>query len=412
MAERDKRPEDYLRFVAVLQNLVESYVDHPNRDEALWLWPVALQLAREYEHAAERFAKVPEGTRHWEEAQFRRAMCQRQAVETARATLDADAYRTRIRAAARALVQYADAALQRANLAIKPDELRAWSAEARLAAAEALSGIGVEDYQGALDLVQSFEQQHPDSELIGRVLSIRIRAYRGLRDFAQASRILQQFLQTAGPTQIGPTLAALAKGMQQEVERLLDSGQAEVARKLAADSVGTFEELEKWVRAKPGRAGNLAFVLSGRARMHYLAGQYEPARQIVATLLKEAPKNGNYQHLRALILSAELTDNAPPAQLEAAQQAWAALLTDPGIRKHAPQRFWEARYNWLALTFRLGNAADVQKAISQERIWTPELGGEPWKSKLEALLAEAEAALGGSPETQPTPDADTKEPGA
>jgi hypothetical protein len=53
------------------------------------------------------------------------------------------------------------------------------------------------------------------------------------------------------------------------------------------------------------------------------------------------------------------------------------------------------------MSLRLGSAADVEKAITQERVWSPDLGGPPWKEKLEDLWHRARVAQGLPPETQP-----------
>ena len=413
LAERSEDPKDYLRLAVTLRNLLESFADHPQRAEALWLLPVALQLAGRYDEAADEFAKVPDYSAHWEEAQYRRAVCERKVVEAARVDLDAAQYKTRAKQAANVLEQYADAALERAAAALNPDTVRTWSAQARVAAAELLSSRDVGEPESALKVVESFETKYPGSELIGRVLSLRIRAYRGLRDFERASHILAQYLEAAPAEQIGGTLAALAQGMQEEVQRLLDDGQAEAARELAADSVATFEELEKWVRGDPSRSKNLDFVLAGRTRMLYLAGKLDEARAAVTALLEQNPKNGTYRHLHAQILTAGLGDDASPDQQRQVQDAWAVLLTDPAIRQRAPQRYWEARYHWLWLALRLGRAADVETAITQERIFRPDLGGPDWQPKFETLLREARVAQGKppEPETQPATDAEPADEG-
>jgi tetratricopeptide (TPR) repeat protein len=434
VAEISKKKDDYLQLAAALRNVIENYADHPARDEALWLLPLALQFAGQYAEAAAQFAKVPEQSKHWEEAQYRRAVAGRQAWEALRGTADPDAYRQAGRQAIDGLRAYADASAQRATSAVHKDALLKWSAEARVAAAESLTLPGMDDYDGALAAIASFEQQYPDSPQIGRVLAVRIRAYRGLRNFEQASKILSQFLETAPPGQVGGTLAALARGMQEEVQRLLSDGQADAAHRLATDSVATFAELEKWVRADAARAGNLEFVLAGQAEMLYFAGRYADARKLAEELLAKSPKNGNYLRLRAQTLTGQLgfeTPGAPvlptapqsadanspapqtadasapkaadTAAIKAARDAWAVLLGDPGLRERAPERYWEARYNWLALGYRAGDVAEVESQIRQERVWYPDLGGAPWQDRLEALLAEARGKLGLPPE--PTPPA-------
>ncbi len=404
LAERSKKPEDYLALADTLRNLLESFPEHPKREEAAWLLPVALQLAGRYDAAAEEFGKVPATAKHGDEARYRRVMCLRRAVEAGRAGLSPDEYRARAIKAAEAMLKYADEAAASAAQAPRPEEVRNWAAEARLQAAELLASGGVDEYRRALSAVENFEAPRSGDEFLGRVLAARIRAYRGLRDFAAASQILTQYLRTAPAEQVGGTLGALARGMQDEVERLLAAGQAEAAAALAADALSTFEELEKWVQEDARRGTHLEAVQAGRARMLYLAGQTDGAGKLVDALLAKSPKNGNYQHLQALILTSRLTPESPTAEVERAQAAWEALLADGAIRVRAPERYWEARYHWLALALRLGAAADVETAITQERVWRPDLGGEPWRAKLEGLLREARAAQGKptEPESQPS----------
>lgn len=215
--------------------------------------------------------------------------------------------------------------------------------------------------------------------------------------------MLSRFLDAAPPAQIGPTLAGLAAGMQQEVQRLLDAGQPDTARALAGDALPTFDELEKWVRAKPDRADMLESVLAGRSRMLFHAGQFAEAERVVVELLERNPRQGDYRHLHALVLSAQAATDESKATLRKAQDAWALLLADPSIRRHAPARYWEARYHWLALLLQEGRAAEVETAITQERVWQTDLGGPPWADKLAHLLRSARIAQGKPPETQPTP---------
>ncbi len=391
IAEASGAKDDYLQLAAVLRNLLATFADHPQRDEALWLLPAALQLAGQFDEAADGFGQVPHTSKHWEEARYRQVMCRRQAVEATRGSLPGEKFQAAARRAADGLTRYADEALERTAAAPNAKEVTQWSAGARLAAAELLVSPDVGGEREALAALASFETQYPASELLGRVLALRIRAYRGLREFEQATRIVAQFLQTASPEQAGSTLTMLAGGMQEEVERLGQRGEAEAAGGLAQDALHTFDELVKWVEADAGRAQSREPVLAARARMLYLAGQYDAAGQAVAGLLEKSPKNGEYQYLQAQVLTARFGAAAGPDELKRAQDAWAVLLADPAIRQRAPERYWEARYNWLALTLRLGHAADVEKAITQERIWRPDLGGEPWKAKFEDLLAAATA---------------------
>ncbi|MEW6253290.1 MAG: hypothetical protein AB1716_21835, partial [Planctomycetota bacterium] len=409
-AEHTRARADYAQLADVLRNLLESYGDHPKRVEAMWLLPVALQLGDEPAAAAEEFGKVPEKSEHWEEAQYRRAICDRRAIEATRATRAPDDYVARARAAADLLLKYADGALQRAAQSANSKDLLRWSADARVSAGELLTAPGVAGHEAALAAVAQFETLYPNRspghEQLGRMLAVRIRAHRGLRQFEQAARILEQYLQTADPEQAGATLAALAKGMQDEVQRLLETRETEAAQALAADALTTFAELRRWVEADPARAKSREPVLIGQARMLYLARQYDEALQITAVLLARQPRNGNYQHLQAQVLTARL-DAGPSSQpaaepatdaIQAAQEAWGHLLADAALRQRAPERYWEARHNWLALELRLGRPAVVEQAIKQERIWRRDMGGAEWQEQFRALEQQARVAQGLPPE--------------
>jgi hypothetical protein len=392
IAERTKAAADYLQLAATLRNLLESYADHPKRDEAQWLLPAALRLAGRFDEAAQEYGRIPPTAPHGEEAQYWRAVCARRGVEAERGTLGAEAYRAKARQAADTLRRYAAEARQRAASSASPGDALKWSADACISAAEWLASTGVEEYSAARDTVAGFETQYPASDQLGRALAVRIRVLRGLREFEEASKLVARFLEKAPPAEVGPTLATLATGIQDEVQRLLHEGQADAARALAQDALVTFEELEKWVRADAQRAKNLELVLAGRAQMNFLAGQNDEALRLIDALLEKSPRSGNFQHLRARIVTARLTDAAPAAELTQAQGAWGVLLSDPGLRQRWPERYWEARYNWLVLALRLGQAADVEKAILQERIWHPDLGGETWQAKFEELLNRAQSA--------------------
>lgn len=394
VADQSREKADYERLAGVLLNLVQSYPDHERRLDAAWWLPVALQAAGRYSEAVEQFGNVPQGSPHWEEAQFRRVQCARQEIESLRDTLEAAAYATRATTVAQRLREYATAAQQRSssNPAAGAGSAR-WAAEARIAAAELLSAPGLEQHQPALESLADFERAFDAGtvgELIGRVLAARIRAYRGLRQFEQAARTVQQYLEAVPVEKAGPVLTLVAQGMQEELERLRRDGKQAEARRLAAEAVPTFQELERWCQRDPARANDARIVALGLAGMHYTAGQYEEALGIIDRLLAADANNGNYRRLHALILTERADQDV--ALVEIARSAWSRLLSDPALRTKSPERYWEARYQLLRLSLRLGHSAEVETAIRQERVWFPEMGGSPWKQRFEALYGEASAA--------------------
>lgn len=399
VARNSQSREDFDRLADVLLNLLSTYSDHPMRVEATWDLAVALQKAGRLDRAVAEFAKVPQESPHWEEAQFRSALCARLAVEQTRGTAEPEAYRSAARDAAQRLQGYARAALERAEAGENPEEARRWAAEALVSAAELLVAAPTSEYEAALELVADFGERFDQPGLTGRVLGVRIRAYRGLRDFEKAAATLDEFLAQTPPERAGAVLASLAAGMREEVERLRENQQMDAARNLAREAIGTFEQLQKWVQANEARAANAEMVRFGLAQMYFYAGEYEQAQPLIDELVAANPQNGRYLRLQALLLTEQLPQEASAGAITRARQAWERILAAPRLREQAPQRYWEARYHWLALTQRLGDTETVRKVLKELRIWTPELGGPPWKGRLEALWEE----IGG--ESAPAEDA-------
>jgi len=412
LAQESGRPEDHSRLADALLNVLRHFPGHEQRSSVLWWLPVALQSAQRYAEAAEHFARVPPDSPHLEEARYRRLICLRLALEGERERLGPAEFSRRAVTLADELHRYAREALERAGSSPQPDALRNWAALSTVGAAELLVSPGVDQFQSALELLTDFETRYAGHESLGRVLTVRIRAHRGLRQFEAAAQVVQRYLKTEPPEKTGPVLAALAAGMQEEMQRLLDEGREAEARRLAADSLATFEQLERWARARGDRDAQAAAIGFALAWVQHLAGQHQTALTRIQELLAADPRNGNYLRLRALILTDSLDARAADArsadtqasaaevskaqasaeQLSAAREAWEALLRDPGLIDSAPQRYWEARYHQLRLLLRSGRAAEVEKAIRAERVWRPELGGPAWRARFERLYAEAAAA--------------------
>lgn len=392
VAEQTKAHADYEELAATLLNLVQSFPQHDERLNAMWGLPLALQAADRFADAAAQFANVPAESPHWEEAQFRRVICLRLACEAERATLAAPDFLAQARRTAAELIRYAQQALNRAVAAADADGIRKWSAEALVSAAELLISPGVEQPQSALTALEAFEQSYPNSPALGRALAVRLRCYAAASDFSRATAALDSYLAAAAPEQAAAILTVLSQAMQSEVERLQRAARGDEARSVATNAVKTFEELDRRLRSDPARAREADLAAAGLAQMLRAAGAEERAAALIAELLQRNPQNGHLRRLHALSLTAALAADSPPERIAAALEAWAALLRDSALRETAPQRYWEARHQWLTLLLRQGKAADVARAIEQERVWYPDLGGPEWRPRLEELLARAKAS--------------------
>ena len=385
---------DYATLAKMLRTLLERYPQHEDRATAQWLLPLALQQAGEFTAAAQAFAAIPRSSEKHAEARFRQLVALRLALESARAELGAARFRE---AAMELAVRF-----QRYPAAAEPTAAeRPWARRARLNAAELMVIPALGAYEEALEIASALSDDAELGEALrGRVLGVRLKALQGLRDFEAASRMLDRFLAEVPAEQAGAILTALAKGMREEVERLAQAGHSAAARQLAREAVSTFRNLQAWVEQGPERARFADFVQRGLAEMHYLAGNLDRAQELAEAALADDAQRGTFRLLLARILTAqaERPNGGVAAQTvaqTAAREAWAQLLTDRRLRTAEPAVYWEARYHWLRLMLAQGEAAAVKQAITQERVWYPELGGPAWKPKFEALLADAEAALAG-----------------
>lgn len=387
--------QDYAELAKAARVILESYPKHELRFAARWALPQALEEAGEFEAAARSYRSISEDSRHWEAAQYRSALMQRRMVEVQRENLSKQKYSVAARAAGAALGVYANEVFARASShgPRRRAELREWSATARLRGAELLVAANVEAYEEAVSMLAEFETSYPDSDQLGAVLGIRIRALNGLRQFDQAADMVSQFLTQTDPERVGGVLGVLASGMRAEVERLAEQGQPEAAKELARGALPTFEQLATWAKGE-GRESYRKVVGVSLARMKYLAGDFEGAEVLVRTWLSEAPNDGNLKRLMAHVLTARVGEAATPADIVAAREAWDAILVVKSLRRDAPAVYWEALYHRMALMLRAGSAEDVHRAIAEQLVWFPEMGGPQWLAKFKQLQAQAAKAAG------------------
>ena len=401
IAAASGRPEDFRQLAGALLRLLERFPQHPQREDAMWWLPVALQSAGDFAAAAEHYGNVPAASPHWEQAQYRGVMCLRRAWLEESATNLGPAAALKARRVADELRAYAEAALQRAPHNDDGEQVRAWAGDALIRSAEILASDGVEQHQAALDALVGFESRVATDGLVPRVLALRIRAYGGLRDFDSAARVIETFLQSASPAEVGPALARIAEEMQAEAERLSSSGSAEAAKRLAADAAPVFERLLDAMKPNGADGPGREAVQYGLARMKLISGDAPAARDIAGSLVEHAPRNGDYLRLFAQSATAALDTSAGEDELTAARDAWARILADANLKVTQPDRYWEARLETLRLTRRLGKADDVRRAIEQMRVWDPELGGPTWRAQFDALYEQIASTRRPPPTSQP-----------
>ncbi len=397
VAQESGQPADYLALADVLQNIVRNFPEHPLRAEAAWLWPQALQAGGKYTAAAEQFGNVPTTSPHFDEAQHRRLLCLRQALEQDRAQLPPDEYRARTERLVVEFRNFATLARRRAATASQSTLVRDYADSAIISAAELLNSPELARYDEALKVLQEPGAPPASDTLIGRALAARMSALFGLRRFEDAAAEVDHFVKSVSPDAAAGTLAKLGLGLQEEAQKLADVGRAEDARRLAGESLPVFELLEHWAAADASRASLLQSTRFGLASLRLMAGKPAEALPLTRGLVQSAGTSGDVLRLHARVVTALASTDK--TQAAPAREAWSVLLRDPNLRSVAPARYWEARYEFLRLLLEEGRKEDVARAIQQERAWYPELGGAPWQERLEALLA----AAGGTAATASAP---------
>lgn len=395
LAETSHDAQDYEALADLLLYVLQTFPDHPQRTDYMWWLPLALQGAHRYAEAAAQFANVPPGSPHWEEAQYRRLMVRRAELDIQAASAPAD-LKPRAEKLAADLLAYATAAQQRA-IGGKDPAAHRWAATARINAAELLISPEIHQPEQALKVLTDFELTFPEPDTIARVLAVRARALRALNRLDDSARVIDEYLKNPARKDDGSILAVIAQGLLDEIDNLEANGRTANAHEMALQAVPILEQLESWARSDPARAKHLKAISAGLARMYLLAGDLEKARKSIAALLFIDPQNGALVRLQALTFEAlAATDKS---QLVPAREAWSRLAADPDLKKSAPDRYWEARYHLLNLLLREGRAADVRKAIEQEKIWFPDLGGRTWAPRFEELLHRTAS----QPASAPTP---------
>lgn len=392
LAAESGRAADYERLADVLLHLVQSFPRHPDRGEAQWWLPVALQKAGKFTEAASQFANVPKEHPRYEEARFQRLISERLAFDAERETLSEPEMVRRARSLAEQFERYSRAAFPPAEGGDNANAAqRERAAEACVLAAELLMLQEVGDDRAASAILEHFEQNYPGSPLTPRALGIRIRAEIGNGRFPETLAAVARLLEITTPERMTPLLALIADGVPRELDRLRDETAEDAARELAADALPVFEQLYEWCRTNPPDAERDRVVRYGLARVLRHAGRFADAARLARELISEDERNGDFRRLYALALEDDLREDAPVAAVEAVRDAWGRLLTDQTLKQRAPQRYWEARVHFLRALVRLGRGEEVLKAIEQERVWSPDLGGDPWRKQFEALSRSAES---------------------
>lgn len=251
-------------------------------------------------------------------------------------------------------------------------------------------------YQEALQRLAAIDQPALPDNMRTRMLAFRVACYRALRTYDKLDAALAEFLPKASAETARPLLRGLVEELELEVGRLVNAGQPADARELAAEMVPMVRRVLEWLQAQRSQGSELPGLRLSVARLMVHAGQAVDALPLLEQAARD--RSGDDQVRRYLALTyeqvARTRSDAPLDMADKAERAWAKFLDDRGLRQRAPHRYWEARYYWLRWQLDRGSPEFVAREIDRDRTAQPDLGGTPWRERLQELLEKARALSG------------------
>jgi TolA-binding protein len=252
-----------------------------------------------------------------------------------------------------------------------PSQWNATQRAAALAAAKIWLQVTDDRFERAEALLRAIPAAEGDDNWLQQSLPLLVLALAGQGRHIQASDLIPKLPPAAGDIS---SWQIAADGL----DRLAESAADPAKRELGELALALCDKIVQ-------RTGGLSdaqqqSVALLRARALTAAGRGEDARQYLASLVHDFPRN---QQIRLQYASA-LSDAPDPAGLHAALDTWRALEQSS---RSGSETWFRAKYG-LALThFRLGNHDRAARIIELTQVLHPELGGEPLKKQFAELLA-------------------------
>ncbi|MCP4250708.1 MAG: hypothetical protein GY778_27015 [bacterium] len=393
------RPDVQELYLEALAVLTERYEDSPAAAYWQFFRAQALEERRQLTEAARQYARVSSDHEFYLQARFLRARCLAGAIrervdrgDTEPAEL-AGQTDTAIRAAQRFIEfanQQAAGAPQRAHL----DRL---IARALVNQAELTVLPGLERYQNALTLLEGFERRPgAASELIGRVLRVRIIAYQALGELDEAERAIPEYIKS-DPANAGATLQELFNAIDAEVQRLRRAGRDTQARQKAESALLLARKLADWARtdgANLSAADRDALqVQLGEAAL--AAGRPAQARQVFTECLEQQGGTRDQPGARDVRVTLGLAEAL--FQLDRFSEALPLYSRVYGWLEQATPLWWRALLGDLRCRTELDtDPAGVIRVIRQHRFLHSDMGGPELKAGFDDLLKRNEGRLEGS----------------
>lgn len=394
------RPEVRDLYLEALTVLTRQYPQSPAAAYWQFFLAQALEDAGRYRQAADQYAKVVPAHEFHAQARFQHVRClvrsaQASAESARERNANAAADLRQALAAASAARQFvADAAAGRFEHA-DPAQLARLVARALVNRAEIYALPGLDRHREILEVLDGFEQQHPDCpDLIGRVLRVRIIAYEALGRLEEATRAIPQYIES-DPTNAGAILQGLFDAAAGEIERLRQAGREDHAQRKAEAALLLARQIDAWAQTPAARlADQDRYALRLQlAEAHLAAGRFHDARRLFQQCLEfegDSSEPPVAEDARAIFGLAE-------ACFQLQRYADALPLYNRICRATQPTStlWWRALLGDLKCRTELDHDPnDVIRVIRQQRFLHPDLGGPQLRAQFEALLQRQQTAAG------------------
>ncbi|MCH7813286.1 MAG: hypothetical protein IID40_04615 [Planctomycetes bacterium] len=383
------RPEVQELYLEALVVLTERHEKSPAAAYWQFFRAQALEEREQLTEAARQYARVSADHEFYLQARFLRARCLAGAIRERVERGDADPAElaAQTEAAIRATQRFIEYATQRAADEPQRTDIDRLVARALVNQAELTVLPGLERNQNALTLLEGFEQRPgAASELIGRVLRVRIIAYQALGKLAEAEQAIPEYIKS-DPANAGATLQELFNAIDAEVRRLRRAGRDDQARQKAESALLLARKLFDWAQsdtANLSSANREALqVQLGEAAL--AAGHPAQARQVFTECLQRrggSPDQPGAGDLRVTLGLAEAL-----FQLDRFSEALPLYSRVYGWLEQATPLWWRALLGDLRCRTELDtDPAGVIRVIRQHRFLRPDMGGPELKAGFDDLL--------------------------
>ncbi|MEM9914073.1 MAG: hypothetical protein AAF911_03835 [Planctomycetota bacterium] len=373
----------YERAMVVLYDSGHYDTTQPADDRLLYYAFAMFQAKGDYEQAAGLYAQQLKNHPNYFEAQAQRVAALLQWYQQTPPGSRRDQIESDLVDAAKRTAAQADPAMRNASEPRQADGAARALANARLALAQVRATRG--DLDAALDGIADFETEFADRPaLVQRGLERRILL------LVDADRLEEA--KEAAATMMGrfPDAAAgvinnVLSDMERQIEALGDDGPG--AAKLADAAAAMAKLLADWAEDQGyDERQMLAYRLVVLKSLRIADRQGEALAYLRDTKL-EANFGNNvdvlFEKARALVSQGD------PASLREAIPLLNRIIG--GLAEPYPDVYWRSWIARLEINLKLGEGvADVTRRVRQLQQTHPDLGGEPFKSRLEGLSVEAQ----------------------